>query len=46
MKKSEIANAKDVYSLRELYRKHNPKSTTAKCEYWINKIMQHREGRK
>lgn len=46
MTKSEIANAKDLYSLRELYNKYHPKQPLWKREMWCSKILKAREMKK
>ena len=43
MNRNEISKARTVYALRELYRKYNPHGSVAKCEYFINRVM---NGRK
>lgn len=43
MTRKEIAACPDAYSLRDLYRKYNPKAPIWKMEKWINYIINARK---
>jgi hypothetical protein len=43
MNKNQIAACKTPSELRALYAKEKPKSNVAACEFWINKIINHRK---
>jgi hypothetical protein len=46
MNRAQIAACDTPQQLRDLYCKHNPQSTMAKCEYFINKVFNAREKKK